>query len=71
MEKKESNVRWGVTIACALVVFILGILAAVIPEQIKTSNNYVETYGNYVDSCSFSAYSEGRQPNSSWKHLLM
>lgn len=37
MEKKENNVRWGVTAACASVVFILGILAAVIPEQVKNA----------------------------------
>lgn len=37
MGKKESNVRWGVTVACASVVFILGILAAIIPEQVKSA----------------------------------
>lgn len=37
VEKKESNIRWGVTAACAAVVFTLGILAAVIPEKVKVA----------------------------------
>ena len=34
--KKVGNVRWDVTIACAAVVFILGIFAALFPDNVST-----------------------------------